>query len=128
MLVLGYFLLSVLSVRCEDDRREVKMFEDIESQDIIDNFDSFPLLRREVKPSGWCEVSRTNHRNSTLNEGHFSRESTAWKKCEKLVESFIANCPWWTGPSSNPSPTPGTTTPPRWCSGGGPTADTFSPL
>ena len=71
MLVLGYFLLSVLSVRCEDDRREVKMFEDIESQDIIDNFDSFPLLRRNVKASGWCEVSWTRHRNSTITVEHF---------------------------------------------------------
>ena len=58
MLVLGYCLLSVLlSVRGQDDRREVKMLEDIESQDIRDNFDSFPLLRRDVKASGWCEVS-----------------------------------------------------------------------
>ena len=74
MLVLGYFLLSVLSVRCEDDRREVKMFEDIESQDIIDNFDSFPLLRRNVKASEWCEVSWTKHRNSTITVEHCSRE------------------------------------------------------
>ena len=59
MLVLGYFLLTVLSVGGEDERREVKMFEDIESQNIRDNFDSFPLLRRDVKPSGWCEVSWT---------------------------------------------------------------------
>ena len=51
MLVLGYFLLTVLSVGGEDERREVKMFEDIESQDIRDNFDSFPLLRRDVKDS-----------------------------------------------------------------------------
>ena len=26
-------------------------------QDSRENFDSFPLVRREVKPSGWCEVS-----------------------------------------------------------------------
>ena len=58
MSVITQFLLYFLSVKCKVDDRKIRRFEDIQSQEIIERFDSFPLQWEDVRGSGWCEVGK----------------------------------------------------------------------
>ena len=56
MLVIINFLVYFLHVKCAIDDRKIRRFEDIQSQEVIDKFESFPLQWEDVRPSEWCEV------------------------------------------------------------------------
>ena len=60
MLVVINFLVYFLHVKCAIDDRKIRRFEDIQSQEVIDKFESFPLQWEDVRPSEWCEVRGGN--------------------------------------------------------------------
>ena len=60
MLVIINFLVYFLHVKCAIDDRKIRRFEDIQSQEVIDKFESFPLQWEDVRPSEWCEVRGGN--------------------------------------------------------------------
>ena len=53
---MNIYLQICLLISCFSDGQQIKLFNDIPSQEDKSNFDSFPLVSRTVKEIVWCEV------------------------------------------------------------------------
>ena len=53
---MNIYLQLCLMVSCSTRGQQIRLFNDIPSQEDKSNFDSFPLVSRTVKEIVWCEV------------------------------------------------------------------------